>query len=352
MGIGIAIGYVGCGSDNNGATVSTAYESPYLYTSTYPADVAYSSMYWANDWGYPTLYLDAPAQYGAPAPAAPSTGVGGAMAAMGMGGATGAAGATGAGGATSANTGAPRFASAADLIRALARGDTTICPGQVTVTPKTGPSACTAGVSAGAQVRAGVTIVFNGCQIPDAGTVSGTVDVASTRTASPPECGAGATITLSHTTTITNLVYTAPGGSRVAIPSQTDTGTNTFTFGQTPPTVKISSTGQLQIYGPDGTLTSDKNHQGERTFSFAGSTTSYNVDGTVNVTDNQLSGVSAAMTLTGLTRVSTCCRPTGGTLQIVRTGGTFPGTHTWTFSPTCGSAMVDGKSVTLPDCIF
>jgi hypothetical protein len=63
------------------------------------------------------------------------------------------------------------------------------------------------------------------------------------------------------------------------------------------------------------------------------------------------SGVSADLTLTGVTRVESCCRPVAGTIQIVRTGGAFPGTHTWTFNSTCGSAKADGRTVTLPACI-
>ena len=259
VGIGIGISNVNC-SDDSGtvATVDAAYENPYLYTSYYPADVAYSSAYWANDWAYPALYQT----YGG------TTGAGGMTGMTGSGGSNGAGGADASAPATDAGSSSTtsRLAAVGDLIRALARGDTTICPGNVTVNPKTAGPECNG--SPRASSRAGVTIVFNSCQIPNAGTVSGTVDVASTHTPSTPDCSAATSITLMHTTTITNLVYTAQNGAKLIIPNQTDTGNNTFTFGQTPSSLSISTNGQLQIYGPDGTLLSDQSHQGTRTFTF------------------------------------------------------------------------------------
>jgi len=53
---------------------------------------------------------------------------------------------------------------------------------------------------------------------------------------------------------------------------------------------------------------------------------------------------------TGLKRERTCCKPTGGMLSVNRTGGNHNGTRTWTFSSSCGSATLDGKTVTLPAC--
>jgi len=349
--IAIIRGGAGCGgSSSTTSSGYVAYEDPYVYTSYYPADVAYANAYWANDWSYPVVYATGygPSNPAPTAPAAPPTttvDAGPSDAAVpATDGAVADAATT-----TDGGTSTSRLTSIPDLIRALARGDTTVCPGHVTVTPKTAAPPCTGDVRT--QVRAGVTIVFNGCQIPNDGTVDGTVDVTSTQTASTPDCNSGTIITVSHQATITNLSLTGSGGSKLVIPNQTDQGANSFTFGQTPATLVIESNGQIQLFGPNGTALADLGYQNNRTFTFAGSASSYRLDGTSHITDNLRSGVTTDLTATGVTRVESCCRPVGGTLQIVRTGGAFPGTHNWTFNSTCGSATADGQTVTLPACI-
>jgi hypothetical protein len=359
----IIVRSVGCG--NEAATVDTAYEDPYLYDYYYPADMAYTGWYAADSWDYSAYLLDTSAIiYG------PTTGTGGTTGgttsggAGGVGGgvvvATGGAGGSvviadgGAGGAVATDGGAGGAGGAStntrpligQVIRALIRGET-VCPNQVTVTPKTAAPAC-AGSSA-TSVRNGITIVFSGCQLPAGGSLSGTFDVTSQRSASEQTCTANTVISLGHTTTITNLAYTSPSGGKIVIPSQTDTGMTTYTFGQMAPGTTISTNGELQIFSSNGTMVSDHTYNGSRTLSFQGNQ-SYKVDGTVNVQD-QKSTASAMITGTGLTHTLACCRPVGGTLAITRTGGLRPGQHTWGFNSTCGSASFDGKTITLPACL-
>jgi hypothetical protein len=124
-----------------------------------------------------------------------------------------------------------------------------------------------------------------------------------------------------------------------------------FNFGSTPAQVTISSMGQIQTFGSNGVMVSDQSFTSNRTYKFAGSTTSYTIDGMVMITDNRVAGSTATLTLTGITRTQGCCRPTGGTLVINRTGGQFPGTHTWVFTSTCGTVTRDGVSANLPACI-
>ncbi|HVU51856.1 MAG TPA: hypothetical protein VHL80_14265 [Polyangia bacterium] len=346
---GAVTNFVGCGTTTTYATTD-----PYLYTVYYPADVAYSTVYWTDDWYYPSLY----AIYGPTAPAPVTSGgagsvvstggTGGVVATGGAGGstvATGGNGGGGAGGTGGATTGGV-LTTAGDAIRALARGES-VCPGAITVAPKTAPPACTGGTS-----RAGVTIVFDGCQTPGGATLDGMVDVSSTRTASSPDCNAGTTITLSHTTTITNLSYTNAAGQRLIIPSQTGMGTTTYTFGQTPPTVALGFTGQLQTFASAGSnITSDHNYTGNLTFTFGGANTGYQVDGGVTVMDNRAAGSGSTVTVTGLKRVTTCCRPVGGTISLTQVGPTGPGSHVWSFGPACGESTIDGSGATLPACI-
>jgi len=327
----LAAGGVGC-DNGTSSGVSYAYEDPYLYSYYYPADVGYSSYYWASSWDYGDLYL------------ATITGAdGGAVAPDG-----GASGAGGSGGSGGSNSAMSARGAVGQIIRALARGEQ-VCTGQSTITLKNAPPPCTAeGVNA---VRTGATIMLNGCQLPAGGTLSGTVDITSNYAANEAACSPNTTITLGHTTTITNLVYTSPAGGQIVIPTQMDTGSNNFSFGQNPTTITIMSQGQLQFFNASGAKTADLNHTGTRMFKFAGSRSAYTVNGTVNVTDNMNAGVTAMLTAMGLQRTTDCCRPTGGTLTIARTGGAFPGTHTWTFTSTCGGVKRDNTSVTLPACL-
>jgi len=303
-------------------TVDLAYEDAYLYDAYYPADLAYSSFYWTSAWGYPTLYFDITYPDGD----------------AGVGDASGADG----GVAPTSPRGAVGLA-----IRALARGEA-VCPGHVTVNEKSVSPPCSSpGVSS---VRAGASIVFDQCPIAGGGMLSGTVDVAATQTASEETCSGTTTITLGFTSTITNLSYTGVDGAKLVIPTQRDSGTNEFTFGQTPATITIASNGQLQIFDANGGLISDHTVTGSRVYSFGGSRTSYTVDGVVDIADNFSPGTTATLTAVSLTRTPDCCRPTGGTLTVSRTSGVAPGAHKWTFSSTCGSANIDGIDYTLPTC--
>jgi hypothetical protein len=355
-----ATNFVGCGTSHP-ATVTTY--QPYLYTAYYPADVAYSTMYWTDDWAYATLYA-AYGPYPSPSPGTtgtgPSTKTGSAgTSGVMMTGTAGTSGTTGTAGTGVATTGAAGaggtsatgglLTTAGDAVRALARGES-VCPGQINVTPKTAPPACTgAGKTAS---RAGVTIVFSNCQTPGGPMLNGTIDVTSSRIASQAACGTNTTITLSHTTTITNLSYTNAAGARLVIPSQTGTGMTTYRFGQTPPTVALTFTGQLQTFPAGATAaSSDHNYTSSLTYTFGGAMTGYTVDGGVTAIDNLATGSGATLTVTGLKRVTTCCRPVGGSVSIVQSGPTGPGNHVVGFGPSCGQATVDGAAATLPACI-
>src|SRR5450631_4461484 len=126
----------GCGSSTTG-TVAYTYEDPYLYSYYYPADLAYTGYYGADSWNY-AVYYSSP---GLPAGSAAATVID--------------------------NSGRPSLGS---TLRALIRGES-VCPGQVTVTPKTAPPACTG--SAQASVKNGITAVFAGCQLTGGGKLDG-----------------------------------------------------------------------------------------------------------------------------------------------------------------------------------
>jgi hypothetical protein len=232
-------------------------------------------------------------------------------------------------------------------MRALARGEQ-VCVGQATITYRTAPAACQA--PGATETRAGALIAFNGCQTAEGGRIDGTVDIQATRSANEQVCSENTLITLSHTTTITNLSYTAPDGSRVVVPSQMDTGTNTYRYGQLPEMVDINSNGQLQVYDAGGALKTDLRTNGTRAFTYSQPDRSYTVSGTVTAND-LATGAAASLVGNNVTRTMNCCHPTGGTLNVNRTGGTSPGMHTWSFGPECGRATFDGTQIDLPACM-
>jgi hypothetical protein len=303
------------------------YYDSYLSTYYYPADLSYSSYYWANDWYYPGWYAydKVPSEAITQAQTYYDAGVGGA------GGSAGAA-----------------LGSVGAAVRALARGET-VCPGQVTVTPRAGKLACpTTATTTG---RAGATIVFNNCVLSGGGIVSGTFDIAATQTASPESCAAGAMITVNIGTTISNLTYTSPQRGKLVIPTQTDMGTTTYTLGQNPTTLQITSSGRVQTFDSSGGMQTDVTFSGSRVFTNSGNGQSYSVDGMLNLMAQDGRSGSGTLTATGITRSGSCCRPTGGTLAVSLTSGTRPGRQTFTFGPSCGAVSREGgNSVSLPAC--
>jgi len=342
---------LGAGSCSDNATVATtvsyAYDDPYLYTTYYPVDTSYAGYYWADSWNYYAFYY---AAVGVNATGLTSTtGIGGVSGAAGANGTAGANGATGTGGVTGAggnggNGATTVRATIASVIEALARGES-VCPGQVMITPKTATPACTG--SNATEERNGVTLVFNGCVVAGA-TIDGTFDVLSNRAASEQTCSATTTITLGHTTTITNLSISDTNG-KLLIPSQTDTGMTVYTFGQTPTTTTFNITGEMQTFNATGTMLADLTYTGMDTVTFSGGS-SYSVDGTTTVQEKN-GPASATINEQGVTRSSGCCRPTAGTITVNRTGGPQPGMATWIFGPSCGAVMRNNVSAMLPACI-
>jgi hypothetical protein len=355
----IAAGTSSC-TDNTTTVPAYAYDDYYLYSAYYPADVAYAGYYWADSWYYPGFYYAA--AYGGGSSGGTANGGGNSSGVTGgngggvVGGAAGTTGAGGTGGAvsgggttgtagTGGTTGTTTRTALATVIEALARGEN-VCPGQVTVTEKFATPACAGGTAT--QERNGVTIAFNGC-LTSGQTISGTFDVQSNRSASAQACTSSTVITLGHTTTITNLSIAGPNG-KIVIPSHTDTGMTTYTFGQAPTSLNVmTSNGEIQFFNSAGTLVSDLAYNGSDTYTFPGNS-SYSVDGTDTVQEKNGSA-SATVTKMGLTRSNGCCRPTGGSVTIDRTGGNAPGQATWSFGPSCGAVMRNNTGVTLPGCI-
>ncbi|HXJ22978.1 MAG TPA: hypothetical protein VMT03_22355 [Polyangia bacterium] len=332
-------GNTGCESTT---ASDVAYEDAYAGSYYYPADVAVAGAYGVG-WGY-GLYYDT-----AVADAMPShfgnggnggTGIGGGG---GIGGSGGSGGSGGAGGSLGSGTISVRSA-VGEAIRLAASG-ADVCGGNATFTRTTSSTASVCGISA-----AGFNLVFSSCTLAGGGTVDGTVGAQVTFNASDTNCNSATMLNVSYTGTVTNLTYTGTGGGKIVIPSQTDMATIQTSLGAAPATIGMMSSGEIQRIDGSGTTTSDLTFTGNRTFSaisFPNQT--YTVDGTVNFTDK--SGGTGTVTASGLVHDNSCCKPTAGTLSINRMGGSHSGSHSWTFSSSCGTATLDGKTVTLPACL-
>jgi hypothetical protein len=157
-------------------------------------------------------------------------------------------------------------------------------------------------------------------------------------------------VTTTLTTTITNLTRTTSTGTKILIPNTTGTVTSSYVAGQLPASVTISMDGAMQLVGPGGVVNANRTFAGDITLTPSADRSSYTNDGTLTLMDPNQPGTTT-LTSAGLNRSEACCRPTGGTLTINRSGGDLSGTHTWTFGPSCGSIMFDGASVTAPSCM-
>jgi hypothetical protein len=289
----------------------------YAYDYYYPADVSYYSTYWVDDW-----YVD-PFYYG-PIRQAQTY--------------------QDAGVAVDGGTGAPGVSGVGIALRALARGDS-VCPGQVTVVPKTGQG-CTLASGPGT-VRTGATVTFNGCMLSGGGRIDGMVDLTSTPTPSDQNCDANTIINVSYTATYTDLSYRAPSGTRVVIPSQTDQGTYMRNANAGPTAISFTTNGSLQRYDASNALVANHNYNGSRNYTISrpNDVLTAVVNGALMVQD-VAGGNPVTITGTGITRTASCCHPTAGTLAITRDDTAA----NWTFGPSCGQATANGTSTTLSAC--
>jgi len=340
---------VGCGSSTSS---DVAYEDAYAGDYYYPADVGYAGLYGAG-FGYYGIYAVTPQTNGVAALTDAGSSDAAATGAGGHSGATDAGhpgttdgGHLGGGGASGTGAGASGMTTVrgavGEAIRNIALGSQ-VCPGHATVTRGGGSNVC--GLSG-----AGLMIVFNGCTLSAGGTIDGTVSAQFNVSASDTNCNSATTVSIGYTSTITNLAYTGTGGAKIVIPSQMDMATVHLGLGQTPSSVAMTSSGEIQRLAGDGSTSSDRTYTGSRTFSSISILDqTYTVDGMINVTDK--AGGTGTISGTGLQRERTCCKPTGGSLSVSRMGGSHAGTHSWMFTSTCGSATLDGKTVTLPACL-
>lgn len=306
---------------------------PYAYDSYYyTADLAATSMYWADSWVYDPYYYYAyeyPDAGGAEvgAPAAEDAGPSGADA-----------------GAPAAPDAGPSIVrGVAAVIRTLAEGGSA-CDGGATLTTKMVDAPCTDSGGPG-RVRGGVSLAFNGCALPGGGRLDGKLDVDSVHTSN--DCNPGSVINVAYTSTYTDLSYTAPNGARIVIPSQTDTGSFQRALNAAPGALTVRTKGSLQRFRADKSQAAAYEYSGIWNFTFSMSNPSYSLSGTTTLQE-QPGGRRLTVTSDSLVRSTTCCIPTNGKIIVSGTGHT---TNTWVFGPECGAVSENGTSTNFAECI-
>jgi hypothetical protein len=275
---------------------------PYAYDYYYPSDMAYGDAYYS---GYNTLYP-------------------GEVLALRLKG--------------SAPGGFP-----GGVLRRLASGEN-VCLDQATVTSTELEVPCEVG--SGASLPFSASVAIDACTLPSGGELSGSVEIDIERTLSDASCGPGTSIDVSFTSTTTDLSYTAVGGSRVVVPTLTRTGAFTRVLGEAPSALSVSSDGSIEHYDDAGGIVGSHTVQGMQTLTFLPGNTGYTLDGVLTLAD-PISGQSATLTGTGVTRTEACCHPTGGVLSVDRSEGED---STWSFGPACGQVSRNGTAVTLKAC--
>jgi hypothetical protein len=196
----------------------------------------------------------------------------------------------------------------------------------------------------------GATMTFAACVLPNGGKLDGSLAVEVTRAlASGQTCGPKAQIDVTHQVTMASLSYTSPSDYVLTYSNLSAMVTSTHEIGALPTMVSGSLSGDRKIEDPSGKLILDQSFSGSSTVGFAASMRTIN--GTFTVV-HHLAKYTGSVTLNGIERVETCCRPIAGdaTITITPVGG-IATQATLSYGPSCGAVALDGKPLTVAECL-
>jgi hypothetical protein len=242
----------------------------------------------------------------------------------------------------------------AELVVALetiAANPSSCSSGTASITPAGLQTADCASIGSDGMYPGGETLTFNSCVIANGGTLNGTASVTVTRALSAgATCGSGASEDVQHEATMTNLSYTSPSSFVLTYPSFDAVVTSTHPIGAAPTLLTLSSlTGERTVHDPAGKLILDHVFSGQGTVALA--TGSRTINGSFTV-DHELLKVTAAITLTNLERVETCCKPISGDDDItLSAGGTALVSGEFSYGPTCGEIELNGHLIDVAECL-
>jgi hypothetical protein len=228
--------------------------------------------------------------------------------------------------------------------------------GTVSITLQPIKTASCADIGLGGKYFGGATVSFAKCVLPNGATIDGSVVLDETRElAAGQTCSPTAIVDVTRDLTIPSLSFTSPSKYTLSYANVSASVTSEHAIGARPTSVTSKHSGERKIADPKGTLLLDQSFDANVTVTFADATATSPASATINGTAtvvHHLAGYTASVALKDVEKVRTCCKPIAGSITLTKTptSGTAT-TATLTFGPLCGEIALDGKPLTVAECL-
>jgi hypothetical protein len=236
-------------------------------------------------------------------------------------------------------------------LEAIAENPSACVSGSASATAAASATADCASIGSAGSYPAGVTLSFDNCALANGGVLNGTAAVTVTRALSAGQtCGSTANEDVTHTVTMTELAYTTPSKFVLTYPSYDAMVTSTHPIAAAPTLLTlVSLSGERTIHDPAGALILDHAFSGSGTVALsAGSRT---INGSFTV-DHKLLKVTAAIDVTNLERVETCCKPISGSVDITLSSASSQlVSGDFSYGPACGDVDLNGDPFRVVECL-
>ena len=202
----------------------------------------------------------------------------------------------------------------------------------------------------------GATIAFAMCVLRNGATIDGSIVLDDERDlASGQTCSATAVIDATRTVSIASLTYTSKDKSVLAYTGVDSSVVSEHALMMRPTMVTSKTTGERKITDSKMTVVLDHSFDSELTVTLAAKTATAASSETMNGTStvkNLVKMTSSEVDLMAVEKVRDCCQPIAGTITVTKTPATGTATtDTTTFGPKCGDIAVNGKAITIPECL-
>ena len=202
----------------------------------------------------------------------------------------------------------------------------------------------------------GATIAFSTCVLHNGATIDGSIVLDDERDlASGQTCSATAVIDATRTVTIASLTYTSKDKSVLAYTGVSASVVSEHALMMRPTMVTSKTTGERKITDSKMTVVLDHQFDSDMTVTLAAKTATAAASETMNGTStvkNLVAMTSSQVDLMAVEKVRDCCQPIAGTITVTKTPATGAATtDTTTFGPKCGDVNVNGKAISIPECL-
>ena len=236
-------------------------------------------------------------------------------------------------------------------LRALVWG-VRVCGDRITIERQLATASCDQ-IGRSGEYLAGVTVTFDQCALPSGGMIDGVITASTTKqlVAGQP-CAPGALIDVDRSISIDALTHRRASGVTVEWKNVNGTSHATRPIATRPALLALQLQGERSATGLGGRALFHHLFQGAASVGFspgdATTAPSRTVSGQLTI-QHLLAQFTATITATDVTKAADCCRPTGGSVTMVRSGSR-EATHTVEFGPACGAIALDGEALDLPEC--